>query len=129
MEHSNVKKKAVSPIKSDRKSTKSSFNMDTSSNTNQLELRANTERPNVGRDSKGSGTNEIISSNSKTSIKTGKDCINYYRGASRYGNNKEQEYREIKKNSVSLERLDRKSTSYSPFDMEISSSANDEVKI
>ena len=96
MEHSNVKKKAVSPIKSDRKSTKSSFNMDTSSNTNQLELRANTERPNVGRDSKGSGTNEIISSNSRTSIKKGKDCINYYRGASRYGNNKEQEYREIK---------------------------------
>ena len=40
-----------------------------------------------------------------------KDYINDYGGTSRYRNNKEQEYREIKKKYVLPERLDRKSTS------------------
>ena len=55
----------------------------------------------VGRDSKGIKTSGIISSNSEKSIRMGKDSINDYRGASRYGNNKEKPYREIKKKSVS----------------------------
>ena len=73
--------------------------MNTSSENDELELRANTSKeiPKVGRDSNGIGTNEIISSNSRKIIKTGKDFINDYRDASIYGNNKEQEYREIKK--------------------------------
>ena len=125
-----LKNKAVSSKRSD-KTTKSSFNTDTSSENDELELRANTskERTNVGRDSKGIGTNMIINSNSRTSIRTGNDCINYDRGASRYGNNKEQEYREIKKKYVSPEKLDRKSTSYSSVDIDISSSVNDELEI
>ena len=49
-----------------------------------------------------------------------KDYINDYGGTSRYRNNKEQEYREIKKKYVLPERLDRKSTM---------SSVNDEIEI
>lgn len=45
--------------------------MNTSSENDKLELRANTSKeiPKVGRDSKGIGTNKIISSNSRPSIK------------------------------------------------------------
>ena len=48
---------------------------------------------------------------------------------SKHRNNKEQEYREIKKKYVLPERLDRKSTSCFSFDMDISSSVNDEIEI
>ena len=79
--------------------------MESSSKIYELELSANTskERPKIGRDSKGIGTHDIISSTSRTGIRTEKDCINGYRGENIYGSNKEQDCREIKKESVSLD--------------------------
>ena len=83
----------------------------------------------VYRDSKGIKTSGIISSNSEKSIRIGKYFINYYGGASRYGNNKEKTHREIKKKSVSPKRLDRKSATSSSFYMDTSSSENDELEL
>ena len=48
--------------------------MESSSKIYELELSANTskERPKIGRDSKGIGTHDIISSTSRTGIRTEK---------------------------------------------------------
>ena len=46
-ERSNVKKKAVSPKRLDRKSTQYSFNMNTSSKNDELELRAKTSKEQI----------------------------------------------------------------------------------
>ena len=82
------KKKTISPKILDIKSaTYSSFDMDTSK-----EL-INQKIEKVGRDIKGIKTSDIISSYSEKSIRMGKDFINDYRGASRYGNNKEKPHR------------------------------------
>ena len=56
-------------------------------------------------------------------MRTGTDCINDYRGASRYGNNKKQEYRESEEKTLSPVRLGRQSTLSSSFD------TNDEIEI
>merc|ERR1711957_888318 len=127
------KKKTVSPKRLDRKlDTYSSLDMDTSSSENdELELRANKskDKRKVDRNNEGIGTSEIISSNNRKNTRTGKDFINDYRGASKYGNNKENSHCEVKRKSVSPERLDRKSATCSSFDMDTSSFENDELEL
>merc|ERR1711957_562609 len=127
------KKKTVSPKRLDRKlDTYSSLDMDTSSSENdELELKANKSKGKrkVDRNNEGIGTSEIISSNNRKNTRTGKDFINDYRGASKYGNNKENSHCEVKRKSVSPERLDRKSATCSSFDMDTSSFENDELEL
>lgn len=94
--------------------------MDTSSSANdELELKPNKSKniTKLGRNSKGIGTSGTIIINSGESIRTGMEFVNDYRGATRYGSNKEKVYRD-KNKDFSPKKLVRNSITYSSLNID-----------
>ena len=85
------------------------------------------ERLNSDRESSGNRTQAINSRNSGTSIRTGIHFENSYSSESRYRNNKEKDFCDIK-TTVYLTRVDRTLAISSSFDLDTPPSENDTVE-